>query len=220
MPTKKQTRPKYYAFRGTLSDTRFLAEKMLEWTVDSDQYIRSHLAHQDFTLPLPFKLGLCTRLKDNIPDLTPHTHSYFFVSTKLKELIEELAPGAAQILEVEQVPYATKDEKHTVLDKYWLCNVRRMIDCLDIVEDHEKPLSPRYKKCFTVSATFRADRVPPECHIFRDNKWVETLYVSQHFKDEAKRRGIKGAVFTSVDQNLAIKIEAKNSFYFRDFRYA
>jgi hypothetical protein len=94
----------------------------------------------------------------------------------------------------------------------------RMIDCLDIVEDHEKPISPRRKLCYTVGATFRADRVPPDYHMFRDVTWDYSIFVSQRFKDEAKRRGIRGAVFKKVEDELFSTVYAKNAAYFSDFR--
>ena len=115
------------------------------------------------------------RLKDCVSFL-----DHFVLSTRVREMIEELEPGVHEFFRIEMENIKTGE---IWPEPFWLLHVRNKIDSID--EDRTHSQRSQF--------VFRADAIK-DVHLWKDsrNQFRRDTFASDHFVSELERRGIEG----------------------------
>ncbi|HYC99685.1 MAG TPA: DUF1629 domain-containing protein [Phycisphaerales bacterium] len=122
------------------------------------------------------------------------------VSTRLRTLLERIAPGHAQFIPCT-VKYGKRRPKVISEGEHWMVNWLHMVDCFDTVASrHEGKVDQfgdiNYTSCFDPVYDLR--RIPPEIRILRVKGARMTVLVDAGIREAIEAAGITGPQFMSI----------------------
>lgn len=173
---------KYYQF---MAKGYGLKSKKLSMMIADNRYEFDYFSTERINISGPIKIKVnYYDGTEQIEEDYPCAGNPQIVSEEFKNLVEELAPNAAQFFETENMTYKTKK-------KYYVMHVTKKIYCLDEI----RSTFVRELGNSIVIGIIDEAKVGENNHLFRLGESTGKHYVSEKFYKEYKKRKLTGCHF-------------------------
>ncbi|MBU6414316.1 MAG: DUF1629 domain-containing protein [Planctomycetes bacterium] len=193
----------YYKFGKFTDEWAGTPNDNVTWVIDGGYLLDDWLVMRlpssgcEFIDNWPDSAVVATRYKNRREDMPEAFSNRPIVSDRLRRLIENLDPNAAQYLPVE-IHY-----RGIPIDgQYWVANWLQEVDCVDWDRSVPKGKPPKGEHVVFWNTVLDQSKIPSSFHVFLPTQAVCKAICSESLKNAIENSGITGCGFLPLDSRV------------------